>query len=122
MGQFSRNEAKSNGYNGFQIFYNSQNLERNVFDRLVAAKNRYFGLFFHASSRLSVSNSLLAENSNNVEMRFATAFKEGYYQIGDKLFGTGKYGDMAAIFVSIYVDRQIRTAVLDVGPSNLVAV
>ena len=71
MGQFSQNEAKSNGYNGFQIFYNSQNLERNVFDRLVAAKNRYFGLFFHASSRLSVSNSLLAENSNNVEMRWS---------------------------------------------------
>jgi len=118
MGQFSRNEAKSNGYNGFQIFYNSQNLERNVFDRLVAAKNRYFGLFFHATSRLSVSNSLLAENSNNVEMRFATAFKEGYYQIGDKLFGTGKYGDMAATFASIYLDREIRTVVLDVDPSN----
>jgi len=118
MGQFSRNEAKSNGYNGFQIFYNSQNLERNVFDRLVAAKNRYFGLFFHASSRLSVSNSLLAENSNNVEMRFATAFKEGYYQIGDTLFGTGKYGDMAATFASIYLDREIRTVVLDVDPSN----
>ena len=48
----------------------------------------------------------------------ATAFKEGYYQIGDKLFGTGKYGDMAATFASIYLDREIRTVVLDVDPSN----
>ena len=48
----------------------------------------------------------------------ALAFKTGFYTIGDKSFGTGKYGDLAACFAAIYLDREARSVTLDADPSS----
>ncbi len=47
----------------------------------------------------------------------ATAFREGSYETGGKSFGTGKYGDLAATFAAIYLDREARSVALDADPS-----
>ncbi len=39
------------------------------------------------------------------------------YATEGKTFGTGKYGDLAATFASIYLDREARTVALDADPS-----
>ncbi len=55
--------------------------------------------------------------TSNPEPRYiqtvAEAFKNGYYASGDLTFGTGKYGDLAATFAAIYLDRAARNVVLD---------
>ena len=48
----------------------------------------------------------------------ATAFKSGIYEMGGKSFGKGEYGDMAATFAAIYLDREARTVALDGDPST----
>ncbi len=47
----------------------------------------------------------------------ATAFLEGSYEAEGKSFGTGKYGDLAATFAAIYLDREARSVALDADPS-----
>ncbi len=48
----------------------------------------------------------------------STAFKEGRYNAENShVFGTGRYGDMAAMFAAIYLDREARSVVLDKDPT-----
>ena len=65
MGQFSQNEAKSNGHSGFYFYYNKQIPERNILDTLLAVKNRYYGLYLYKAHRMSIYNSIFAENDYN---------------------------------------------------------
>ncbi len=48
----------------------------------------------------------------------ATAFKSGIYESMGKSFGTGNYGDLAATFAAIYLDREARIVLLDDDPST----
>ncbi len=43
----------------------------------------------------------------------AEAFKSGLYVSGETSFGSGKYGDLAATFAAIYLDRAARNVLLD---------
>ncbi len=47
----------------------------------------------------------------------ATAFTTGLYAKEGRTFGSGKYGDLAATFAAIYLDREARTIALDADPS-----
>jgi cullin-associated NEDD8-dissociated protein 1 len=46
------------------------------------------------------------------------AFKSGRYVLGDREYGKGKYGDLAATFAAIYLDREARNVLLDVDPTT----
>jgi uncharacterized protein (DUF1800 family) len=49
----------------------------------------------------------------------ASAFKDGQYLDESGLsFGAGTYGDMAAIFAAIYLDREARSTILDADSSH----
>ena len=50
----------------------------------------------------------------------ASAFKSGLYtNVGSGTsFGTGKYGDLAATFAAIYLDREVRNVVLDADSAS----
>ena len=48
----------------------------------------------------------------------ANAFKSGTYSKGAKLFGEGKYGDLASTFAAIYLDDAARNVLLDADISN----
>lgn len=64
--------------------------------------------------RLSISNP-----SPRYISIVAAAFKEGLYRSDNgQTFGAGIYGDMAATFASIYLDREARSVVLDADPSH----
>ena len=75
MGEFSQNEAKSNGHSGFYFYYNKQIPERNILDTLLAVKNRYYVLYLYKAHRMSIYNSLLAENDYNAETRWSDDIK-----------------------------------------------
>ncbi len=47
----------------------------------------------------------------------ATAFIQGRYEAEGKTFGSGNYGDLAATFAAIYLDREARSVALDADPS-----
>ena len=71
IGQFSLNEARSNGHSGVQMYYHRQAPKRNVLNNLLLVKNREYGLLLHDSGHTSLVNSLLAENAYNIEMRWS---------------------------------------------------
>ena len=48
----------------------------------------------------------------------ANAFKTGTYSVGEISFGTGKYGDLAATFAAIYLDKAARNVLLDADMAN----
>ena len=48
----------------------------------------------------------------------ANAFKSGTYYKGGKLFGKGKYGDLAATFAAIYLEDAARNVLLDADVSS----
>ena len=64
--------------------------------------------------RLTISNP-----SPRYILTVANAFKAGRYIVGNgQTFGIGTYGDMAATFASIYLDRESRSVVLDSDPAH----
>lgn len=48
--------------------------------------------------------------------RIANAFQTGAYQSGSFTFGTNEYGDLAATFAAVVLDREARSVVLDADP------
>mmetsp|Transcript_1433 Transcript_1433/g.2264 ORF Transcript_1433/g.2264 Transcript_1433/m.2264 type:complete len:3782 (+) Transcript_1433:192-11537(+) len=48
----------------------------------------------------------------------ANAFQSGMYTKSTMSFGSGKYGDLAAMVAAIVLDREARSAILDRDPSN----
>jgi hypothetical protein len=71
IGSFSNNVANSNGDSGFQIYYGEQE-EWNIFESLVAIKNRYRGLYMDQSFRGLITSSLFAENAlYNVDIQWS---------------------------------------------------
>lgn len=48
----------------------------------------------------------------------ALAFRSGRYDHSEKSYGTGKYGDLAATFAAIYLDREARNILLEVDPTT----
>eukprot|EP00554_Chaetoceros_debilis_P007442 CAMPEP_0194077066 /NCGR_PEP_ID=MMETSP0149-20130528/3732_1 /TAXON_ID=122233 /ORGANISM="Chaetoceros debilis, Strain MM31A-1" /LENGTH=4275 /DNA_ID=CAMNT_0038757959 /DNA_START=113 /DNA_END=12940 /DNA_ORIENTATION=+ len=80
--------------------------------------------FYHDNTAPFLSMRMIQRLvSSNPSPRFiktvATAFRSGWYESLDgKLFGSGSYGDMAAMFAAIYLDREPRSVVLDADPSS----
>jgi uncharacterized protein (DUF1800 family) len=66
---------------------------------------------YHLIQRFGVSNP-----SPTFIERVATAYKLGSYDNGR--FGSGKYGDLAALVAAILLDDETRKAVLDADPSH----
>lgn len=50
--------------------------------------------------------------------RIGTAFWTGRYEAGTFSFGSGKYGDLAATFAAVVLDREARNVVLDADPTH----
>jgi uncharacterized protein (DUF1800 family) len=80
--------------------------------------------FYHDNTAPFLSMRLIQRlTSSNPSPRYilvvATAFKEGLYVAENgQSFGTGRYGDLAAMFASIYLDREARSIILDQDPSH----
>jgi hypothetical protein len=77
--------------------------------------------FYHDNTAPFLSKRLIQRLVNsNPSPRYikavSTAFKEGFYEANGKKFGKGKYGDLAATFAAIYLDREARSILLDKDP------
>ena len=79
--------------------------------------------FFHDNTPPFLASRLIQRLVlSNPDPRYiavvANAFKTGTYNAGGKIFGSGKYGDMAATFAAIYLDRAARNVLLDADIAN----
>ena len=80
--------------------------------------------FYHDNTAPFLASRLIQRLiSSNPSPRYilavATAFKTGHYESsGEDSYGTGQYGDLAATFAAIYLDREARETILDADPSQ----
>jgi len=104
----------------FMSFIPSENTKRDAQYETEATLDHYF---YHDNTAPFIASRLIQRLvSSNPTPRYvktvSTAFKDGQYISNGLTFGTGKYGDMAALFAAIYLDREARSVIVDADPSH----
>jgi uncharacterized protein (DUF1800 family) len=80
--------------------------------------------FFHDNVAPFISYRLIQRLiTSNPSPRYvsevSSAFKMGRYVFDGMTYGTGKYGDLAATFAAMYLDREARNILLDADLNKL---
>ncbi len=100
-------------------FYGDAPVVRDAQYETEAALDHYF---YHDNTAPFISLRLIQRfGISNPSPRYiktvSLAFRSGKYQALDSSFGTGNYGDLAATFAAILLDRESRNSVLEMDPS-----